>query len=136
MATGALLVLLLVATPVAYGAVHTLTGWCTRGDHQIWADGEKFLVNNTLVFENEEGHKVDMVNREDYESCRRGNALTSSVGGETTIALSMPGTIYFMCPSSGLCKKGMKMAIHVEEVATTANAATNRPCRFCCPPLC
>ncbi|KAI6703044.1 hypothetical protein NL676_012180 [Syzygium grande] len=125
MATSVLLFLLLVVTPVAYGVVHTITDWCTQGDHQVWADGEKFLVNDIV------GHKVDMVNREDYESCRKGNALKSYDGGKTNITLSTPGLIYFTCPSSGLCEKGMKMAIHVEEVATTSN----RPCRFCCPPL-
>ncbi|XP_056163073.1 uncharacterized protein LOC130136759 [Syzygium oleosum] len=59
MATSVLLVLLLVVTPVAYGVVHTITDWCTQGDHQVWADGEKFLVNDILVFEYEVGHKVE-----------------------------------------------------------------------------
>lgn len=48
MATSVLLFLLLVVTPVAYGVVHTITDWCTQGYHQVWADGEKFLVNDIV----------------------------------------------------------------------------------------
>lgn len=47
----ALLITLLLATPVVYGAQHIVggsSGWVQSGDYSTWAAGETFTVGDTL----------------------------------------------------------------------------------------
>ncbi|XP_040991313.1 stellacyanin-like [Juglans microcarpa x Juglans regia] len=117
------LLILVLATPaVVYGAQHVVggsAGWSQTADYSTWAAGETFLVGDTLVFNYDSTHKVDEVSQSDYTSCNSGNAIASHQGGSTTINLSSPGSKYFICPSSGHCSMGMKLAVNVVATSTT-----------------
>jgi hypothetical protein len=45
------LLILMLATPLAYGAQHTVggtNGWTTGEDYTTWANGQTFVVGDTL----------------------------------------------------------------------------------------
>ncbi|KAL3537083.1 hypothetical protein ACH5RR_000449 [Cinchona calisaya] len=112
----------LLATPaVVYGAQHLVGGngaWDTSGDYKTWAAGQTFTPGDTLVFNYDSSHGVDRVSQNDYDNCNAGNALESYTGGKTTISLNQSGPMYFMCPTSGHCQQGMKLAINVQQAAS------------------
>ncbi|XP_059459231.1 uclacyanin-3-like [Corylus avellana] len=120
------LLILMLATPVAYGVQHIVggsTGWNQAGDYVTWAAGEKFVVGDTLLFTYDSSHKVDVVSQADYTACNSGNAINSYQDGNTTVALSTAGSMYFICPTAGHCSGGMKLAVTV----TAANPPSTSP---------
>ncbi|KAB1215020.1 Blue copper protein [Morella rubra] len=161
----ALLITLLLATPVVYGAQHIVggsSGWVQSGDYSTWAAGETFTVGDTLaiaptfkeglwnmdknlnkpdtgilknwhpelsarMFNYGSSHGVDQVSQTDYTNCNAGNAIQSYQGGSTTIKLSNPGPMYFMCPTIGHCAGGMKLAVNVVAASTTPSGTTPSP---------
>ncbi|KAG7948728.1 hypothetical protein I3843_13G023100 [Carya illinoinensis] len=117
-----LLILVLAAPAVVYGAQHVVggsAGWSQTTNYSTWAVGETFTVGDTLVFNYDSTHKVDEVRQSDYTNCNSGNAIASHQGGSTTINLSSPGYKYFICPTSGHCALGMKLAVNVVAASTT-----------------
>ncbi|CAK9149422.1 unnamed protein product [Ilex paraguariensis] len=127
MAMAAALLLLLLAAPATYAVQHVVggsSGWTNSGDYATWAAGEKFNVGDTLLFNYDSSHSVDQVNQNDYDNCATGNALQSYNGGQTTITLKSPGSIYFICPSFGHCGGGMKLSVNVVAASTPVGGGT------------
>ncbi|XP_054784815.1 uclacyanin-3-like [Prosopis cineraria] len=114
--------LLLLVVPFVHGTDHTVggnAGWGLSGNYASWASGQTFTVGDNLVFTYDTSHGVDIVNENDYNSCSTGNALKTYSGGNTKIALSSAGKMYFICPTPGHCGSGMKLAIDVVAAAST-----------------
>uniref|UniRef100_A0A5B7BEY8 Putative mavicyanin-like n=1 Tax=Davidia involucrata TaxID=16924 RepID=A0A5B7BEY8_DAVIN len=128
MAMAAALLILLVAAPAAYAAEHVVggsTGWSTSGNYATWAAGQTFTVGDTLLFNYDSGtHSVDQVSQADYTNCNAGNALQTYTGGKTTVSLTTAGPLYFMCPTSGHCQQGMKLAVTVVAASTTPGGSS------------
>lgn len=78
----------------------------------------------STVFNYGPSHGVDVVSKDDYDSCNTGNALQVFTGGQTTIPLSTPGDMYFICSTSGHCDTGMKLAIKVQGSSSGTTPAT------------
>ncbi|XP_022735074.1 uclacyanin-3-like [Durio zibethinus] len=126
MALAASLLVLLLVTPAAYAVQYTVgdsAGWTTTGDYTSWVQGKTFTVGDTLLFSYDGSHGVEEVTKSDYDNCNTGNSLKSYSDGNTVIALSNTGPMYFICPTIGHCAGGMKLAINV--VAASGNSPSN-----------
>ncbi|KAG5538738.1 hypothetical protein RHGRI_019334 [Rhododendron griersonianum] len=124
MAMAALLLLVLLAVPAVH-SVQTNIPWNEGINYQNWAAGKTFTVGDTLVFVYNTNHAVDIVDESDYTRCNSGNALHSYSGGQTTITLTAPGPMYFLCPTIGHCQAGMKLNITVAAITTTTSSPTS-----------
>ncbi|RVW95285.1 Uclacyanin-3 [Vitis vinifera] len=130
MAMVAALLLLLLVAPVIYAENHTVggsSGWDTGVDYSTWASGETFTVGDYLVFTYGSTHSVDEVSKSSYDSCATSNPTKSYTGGSNTIALTTAGSLYFLCPTTGHCSQGMKLAITVEANSSSTPPATSSP---------
>ena len=79
-------------------------------------------------------HTVAEVSSADYSACSASNSLQSYSDQNTKIALTAPGTRYFICGTAGHCSGGMKLAVKVSAAAATAPAASSPPADDGTPP--
>ena len=79
-------------------------------------------------------HTVAEVSSADYSACSASNSLQSYSDQNTKIALTAPGTRYFICGTVGHCSGGMKLAVKVSAAAATAPAASSPPADDGTPP--
>ncbi|KAF5744269.1 uclacyanin-2-like [Tripterygium wilfordii] len=121
MAINALLVLL-VAVPAVQAVDHIVggsSGWTQGVDYSAWAASQTFTVGDNLVFNYGSTHQVSEVTQANYNSCSSSNSIKTYNDGNTKIALSKVGSIYFICPVNGHCAGGMKVSVNV--VAASGN---------------
>ncbi|TVU14989.1 hypothetical protein EJB05_38487 [Eragrostis curvula] len=107
---------LLVAVAPASAKDYTVgdsTGWTTGVDYTAWTKGKTFHVGDTLSFQYNAIHSVMEVSAADHGACSASNPLRSHKDQSTTIALTNPGTRYFICGTTGHCAAGMKLAVTV-----------------------
>ncbi|KAG8391501.1 hypothetical protein BUALT_Bualt01G0194500 [Buddleja alternifolia] len=108
MAKALAFLVLLFISPAAYAVTYTVggnSGWNTGVDYVSWASAQTFTTNDSLVFNFGPSHAVDEVRQANYQSCDGGNPISSSTSSPTTIALTAPGTRYFICPRSNHCSQ-------------------------------
>ncbi|KAK3433946.1 hypothetical protein EUGRSUZ_D01225 [Eucalyptus grandis] len=125
-----LLVLLLAIPAKVHGATLTVgdsSGWTQGTNYATWAASQTFNVGDSLVFTYTTLHSVDQVSKDDYDNCNTGNAIKSYTSGSTTIPLSTAGPMYFICPTSGHCSSGMKLAITVGSSSTSPGSSPSPP---------
>lgn len=84
------------------------------------------LVRAGPVFQYSSVHSVAEVSAADHGACSASNPLRSYRDQSTTIALTRPGTRYFICGASGHCASGMKLAVTVSSVSGS-NVTTPAP---------
>ncbi|CAL4967959.1 unnamed protein product [Urochloa decumbens] len=128
-AAGLVVLLAAVAAP-AYATDYVVgdsSGWTSGVDYTTWAKGKTFSVGDNLVFQYSAMHTVAEVSSADYSACSSSNSLQSFSDQNTKIALTAPGTRYFVCGTPGHCSGGMKLAVTVSAAATTAPAASTTP---------
>ncbi|KAF3445592.1 hypothetical protein FNV43_RR10768 [Rhamnella rubrinervis] len=120
----AVLIILTVAAAPAVNGVQYIVGgsskWSQSTNYDAWSAAQKFTVGDTLLFQYDGSHKVDEVNEADYNSCSFANPIQSHDDGNTSIALTKAGPMYFVCPVSSHCANGMKLKI-------TVTASTSGP---------
>ncbi|XP_006647616.1 uclacyanin-3 [Oryza brachyantha] len=125
------LVLLLAAGAPAFAVDYTVgdtSGWTSGVDYGTWAKGKSFSVGDSLVFQYSMMHTVAEVSSADYSACSASNSIQSYSDQNTKIALTKPGTRYFICGTSGHCSGGMKLAVTVSAAdATTPSPSTTTP---------
>ncbi|TKW40665.1 hypothetical protein SEVIR_1G260500v4 [Setaria viridis] len=124
------LVLLAVAAAPAYATDYVVggsSGWTSGVDYTTWAKGKTFSVGDNLVFQYSAMHTVAEVSSADYSACSASNSLQSYSDQNTKIALTAPGTRYFICGTPGHCSGGMKVAVTVAAADATAPAASSPP---------
>nr|DAD18364.1 TPA_asm: hypothetical protein HUJ06_019827 [Nelumbo nucifera] len=63
-------------------------------------------------------HGVDQVTKTNYDSCTA-KALKSYNSGSDKVTLDQAGDWYFICPTTGHCDSGMKLAITVSAASST-----------------
>ncbi|KAF8380595.1 hypothetical protein HHK36_028083 [Tetracentron sinense] len=125
----ALLILLFVA-PAVHAKDITVggnSGWDTGFNYVNWAATQTFSVGDRLVFTYGGSHSVDLVSKSDYDTCATSNVMASYSDGNTTITLNSTGSIYFLCPKSGHCGQGMKLAILVTASNTPSTTTSSPP---------
>ncbi|XP_008798824.2 blue copper protein-like [Phoenix dactylifera] len=123
----ALLVLLIAAVP-AYASEYTVgdsQGWTSGVDYSTWVSDKTFKVGDTLLFQYGFLHSVDEVSESDYKACSTSNSMQSFSDQNTKIALSKPGTRYFICGTSGHCSGGMKLAVAVSGSSTSPSTPSS-----------
>jgi len=72
-------------------------------------------------------HTVAEVSSADYSACSASNSIQSYSDQNTKIALTAPGTRYFICGTPGHCGNGMKLAVTVAAAAATTPPASSSP---------
>uniref|UniRef100_A0ACD5Z3I5 Uncharacterized protein n=1 Tax=Avena sativa TaxID=4498 RepID=A0ACD5Z3I5_AVESA len=113
---------LLAAVAPAHAVDYTVgdsSGWASGVDYSTWASDKTFNVGDTLVFQYGMSHNVAEVGSADYSACSATNSIQSYSDQDTKIALTKPGTRYFICGATGHCAGGMKLAVTVSPAATT-----------------
>ncbi|OIT03822.1 PREDICTED: uclacyanin-3-like [Nicotiana attenuata] len=119
---------LLLASPLAFAKEHIVggsNGWSQSVDYSSWASGETFNVGDTLVFNYDGSHGVDIVTKDGYDNCNTANAIKSFSDGSTTITLaSSPVDVYFVCPKLNHCATGMKLAIKVQGTSSGSGSGS------------
>ncbi|KAE8720750.1 Uclacyanin-2 [Hibiscus syriacus] len=126
----AALLLLLLAAPAALAVQYIVgdsAGWTSGGDYETWVQGKTFTVGDTLLFNYDGTHSVDEVSKNNYDNCNSGNALRTHNDGSTVIALSNPGSMYFICPTIGHCAGGMKLAVNVVAAGGSSPSTPSTP---------
>ncbi|EOA25065.1 hypothetical protein CARUB_v10018373mg [Capsella rubella] len=133
-ATAALLLLLLAAVPAVFAVtfkVGDTSGWTSGIDYTTWVTGKTFRVGDTLEFIYGPSHSVSVVDKAGYDGCDSSGATQSFADGNTKINLKTVGTMHFLCPSSGHCLGGMKLAVPVLAAASSPATPSSPPS----PPL-
>jgi hypothetical protein len=77
------------------------------------------------AFQYRTGHSVEEVSAADHGACTASNPLRSYKDQSTTIALTKPGTRYFICGTTGHCASGMKLAVTVVSGSSASFPATS-----------
>ncbi|KAG8060051.1 hypothetical protein GUJ93_ZPchr0002g26054 [Zizania palustris] len=124
------LALLLAAVAPAYAVDYIVgdsSGWASGVDYDSWAKGKTFNVDDSLVFQYSMMHTVAEVSSADYSACSASNSIQSYSDQSTKIALTKPGTRYFICGASGHCAGGMKLAVTVSAADATTPATKSPP---------
>ncbi|GMH22363.1 hypothetical protein Nepgr_024206 [Nepenthes gracilis] len=125
-ADGVLLILLLAAAAAvapAYGAQTYSVVWGLGNDYSSWAS-KTINVGDTIVFNYDSStHDVVSVDKSDYSNCVSGNAIQSYNDGKTSIPLTKPGPLYFICGTPGHCP-GMQLQINVQSATSTGGSST------------
>ncbi|XP_062217486.1 uclacyanin-3-like [Phragmites australis] len=117
---------LLAAVAAAYGEDYVVgdsSGWSSGVDYTTWAKGKAFSVGDTLVFQYSMMHTVAEVSSADYSACSASNSIQSYSNQNTKVALTAPGTRYFICGTPSHCGNGMKLAVTVSPAAVTTPAS-------------
>ncbi|XP_076932768.1 stellacyanin-like [Bidens hawaiensis] len=99
-------------------------GWALSVDYDTWASDKTFKVGDSLVFNYDSSHTVDLVSKSDYTTCTIGNSISSYNSGPTTISLNTTGSHYFICGIMGHCGGGMKLKIDVTSDGSPSAAPT------------
>ena len=73
-----------------------------------------------------QAHDVLEVNKAGYDSCSTSNPIATHNSGNDAIALTSPGTRYFICGFPTHCTNGMKLKIDVLP-GTTSPAPAGAP---------
>ncbi|XP_016485109.1 uclacyanin-3-like [Nicotiana tabacum] len=127
----AIFLFLLLASPMAFAKEHIVggsNGWSQSVDYSSWASGETFNVGDTLVFNYDGSHGVDIVTKDGYDNCNTTNAIKSFSDGSTTITLATtPVDVYFVCPKLNHCDTGMKLAIKVQGTSSGTTPSGSTP---------
>jgi hypothetical protein len=85
------------------------------------------VVWHAAVFQYSMMHTVAEVSSADYSACSTSNSIQSYSDQNTKIALTKPGTRYFVCGTPGHCSGGMKLAVTVAAAGATTPAAGATP---------
>jgi hypothetical protein len=72
-------------------------------------------MQHDAAFKYNSYHNVLEVTKDAFEACTTTDPIFYDNSGSTTIALTMPGTRYFICGAPGHCLGGMKMVVQVAD---------------------
>ncbi|CAN1186156.1 Blue copper protein 1b [Linum perenne] len=106
-------------------------GWTNSGvvDYKVWAEGKKFFVGDSLVFNYVvDKHNVMKVNATDFQACTKPLAgpppLTS---GKDEVPLLTSGKKWYICGAPNHCASGQKLVITVSDGAASPAPTPNSP---------
>ncbi|KAL1291555.1 lamin-like protein [Arachis ipaensis] len=94
-------------------------GWNSNVNYSTWVKGKHFYNGDWLFFVYDR-NQIDVleVNKKDYEKCNSDHPLHNwtTGAGRDDVPLNMTRNYYFISGKGGFCFKGMKVAIHVENL--------------------
>lgn len=72
---------------------------------------------------------MNEVDESDYKSCSSSNTIKNYADGNSKVALTKAGKIYFICPIPGHCTStgGMKLEVNVVAASTTPTPSGTPP---------
>ncbi|XP_078428001.1 early nodulin-like protein 3 [Wolffia australiana] len=91
-------------------------GWAANPAEpfSLWAERNRFQVNDTLVFRFNKGEdSVLVVEEKGYRECNTSKAITRLEDGNSTFLLSREGPFFFISGVAHRCQAGEKLAIVV-----------------------
>ncbi|XP_059455290.1 early nodulin-like protein 14 [Corylus avellana] len=80
---------------------------------QKWAETNRFIVGDILIFEYDETDAVLRVTKKDYKSCNVTKPIEKYENGRTKVELDRSGPFYFIGRTEGFCEGGQKLAVVV-----------------------
>ncbi|XP_072994729.1 stellacyanin-like [Typha latifolia] len=99
--------------------------WDLQTNFANWASPITFLTGDFLIFSYASTqHNVLEVTMSNYGSCTTSNPISTDASGNTVVALTAPGTRYFICGIPGHCTGGMKVQIDVSAKSSPATPPT------------
>ncbi|KAL1338174.1 lamin-like protein [Arachis duranensis] len=94
-------------------------GWNSNVNYSTWVKGKHFYNGDWLFFVYDR-NQIDVleVNKNDYEKCNSDHPLHNwtTGAGRDDVPLNVTRNYYFISGKGGFCFKGMKVAIHVENL--------------------
>ncbi|XP_047337029.1 early nodulin-like protein 1 [Impatiens glandulifera] len=110
----------LIGTSTAYKFyVGGTDGWVLRPseNYNQWAERMRFQVNDTLLFKYKNGEdSVLIVNKGDYDNCKKQNPIQKLDGGDSVFMFDRSGSFYFISGHFDNCEKGQKLLVVVMAV--------------------
>ncbi|XP_073290590.1 mavicyanin-like [Primulina huaijiensis] len=97
-------------------------GWNDLTNYAAWAKDKTFTTKDLLVFQYSGRHSVAEVTETEFNYCDSSNPISLNDSSPTAFPLTTPGTRYFICPTSGHCAEGMKLAITVTDGSSTGTS--------------
>ncbi|KAL6541695.1 hypothetical protein OROGR_011181 [Orobanche gracilis] len=88
-------------------------GWDISTDIDSWKKDKTFSVGDTLLFQYSQYHSVSEVTKKSYDVCNTTEVLQTNRSGNTSVALTGPGDMYFVCGKRLHCLGGMKLHVNV-----------------------
>ncbi|CAN6179890.1 unnamed protein product [Urochloa humidicola] len=108
------------ASAATYNVGEPGGSWDLRTNYGDWAASKRFHPGDQLVFKySPQAHDVLEVSKADYDSCSTASPIATHNSGNDAIALTSPGTRYFICGFTGHCDGGMKLQVDVVPSATS-----------------
>ncbi|XP_072995323.1 stellacyanin-like [Typha latifolia] len=100
--------------------------WDLQTNYKNWVSSITFLTGDFLIFKySSSQHDVLEVTMSNYGSCTTSNPISTDASGNTVVALTAPGTRYFICGIPGHCTSGMKVQIDVSAKSAPATPPTS-----------
>ncbi|KAF8675209.1 hypothetical protein HU200_047876 [Digitaria exilis] len=92
------------ASAATYNVGEPGGSWDLSTNYANWAASKRFHPGDQLVFKySPQAHDVLEVSKVAYDSCSTGSPLATHNSGNDAIALTSPGTRYFICGFTGHC---------------------------------
>ncbi|KAL5213714.1 hypothetical protein ABZP36_002866 [Zizania latifolia] len=121
------------ATSGAEAAMYNVgdsAGWDISADFPSWLAGRTFNVGDVLVFQYSKYHALNEVDEAGFiKNCSTANAVAALTrsDGNTTVALTAPGSRHFVCGNERHCLGGMKLHVIVAQTPAPAGGPGNSP---------
>ncbi|GJN39726.1 hypothetical protein PR202_gb28862 [Eleusine coracana subsp. coracana] len=120
MAAAVLVLEAAAATTYTVGAPDGL--WDMQTNYAEWVAKNTFHPGDKITFTySAELHDVVEVSKAGYDACSSANNISAFRTGNDVVALTAPGTRYFLCGLTGHCDSGMKIRIDVVAAAATGS---------------
>ncbi|KAG6545317.1 hypothetical protein Mapa_013166 [Marchantia paleacea] len=127
--------MLLVTFKAALAEVFTVggeSGWvlpvqanAIGNNYTTWAESYNFKVGDSLFFKyNKDSHSVLQVSGTAFADCTTSDPIESWKDGNTTVALTTEGRMWFICGAPGHCEQGQKFKITVASAAPDSGVPT------------
>ncbi|XP_062198594.1 mavicyanin-like [Phragmites australis] len=109
-----------MASAATYNVGEPGGSWDLQTNYGNWVSSKSFHPGDQIVFKySPQLHDVLEVNKADYDSCSTSNPIATHNSGNDAIALTSPGTRYFICGFPNHCTGGMKLQISILPGATS-----------------
>ncbi|XP_062181808.1 mavicyanin-like [Phragmites australis] len=109
-----------MASAATYNVGEPGGSWDLQTNYANWVSSKRFHPGDQIVFKySPQAHDVLEVNEAGYDSCSTSNPIATHNSGNDAIALTSPGTRYFICGFPTHCTNGMKLKIDVLPGATS-----------------
>ncbi|GAB2252221.1 hypothetical protein Droror1_Dr00005068 [Drosera rotundifolia] len=123
---GILALMFIAVAPSVHGAQTYTVDWTLGTDYSSWAT-KAINTGDTIVFNYDGSHNVEVVDQSDYTNCVSSNAIQTYSNGKSSITLTQSGPMYFICGFPGHCSGGMQLQINVQASSSSSGGSSTTP---------